>query len=499
MRLVRINIKKGHIKTTMNKHTSGFRLRVSDSAAILSALLFYFGFGLHPLPLLTWLILVPLLIVAPRISARRTIMLSVVASVLGQIGMSVYFANTLQMPPALLVVLIVYITAVMVGTVSLGRLFFIRRQPLLAIVAVGSLWVTGEYLLTLLAPHGSWWSLGYTQSAFLTLFQVVSVTGIWGISFLLTAFSAALAAMVLPSTAARTKTGIALLAIGLAVLIGGFGTFRLHQPDNSTKLKVASAVVAQPSEEVPAVDPAGKAILSAYQRDMQRLSAQHVKAVVFPEKGLRATHEQIAPIVKQLATTAQQYHITAVVGVMVQTGAETYENQAIIVTPDQGEATYVKQHLIPGLESDFDEGNTLGSVPGSNHLQGVIICKDLDFQTFVRSYRQAGASILLAPAWDFNNDGWLHSRIAITRGVENGMSIVRTGRDGQLTISDAKGRVLAEQQARENTASSITADVPTSSLSTLYTKFGDWLAYACIAITLGCSGYLFVKRKSHEV
>jgi len=482
----------------MKKQKNNSRLQATDSAALISALFFYLGFGLHPVPFLTWLILFPLLVVAPRISGKRTAVLALIAGLLGQIGMSIYFANTLQMPPALLAVLIIYLAVVMVGVVSLGRLFLVRHKPLLAIAAVASTWVAGEFLLTLLAPHGAWWSLGYSQSSVLPLLQIVSITGVWGLSFLLTAFPTALAALGMPggTNRSRIKMGASILVVTALVLT--FGTTRLQQKNTSPQLRVAAAVVAESSDELTITSDAGKKVLSDYQAAMERLAAQQVRVVVFPEKGLQASQDQLKLMSEPLASTAKRHNITAVVGIMVKTAPETYENRALIFTPNQGEATYVKHHLIPGLESDFDEGNQLAFVPGSNDTQGVIICKDLDFQTFARSYRQAGASVLFAPAWDFNNDGRLHSRIAITRGVENGLALVRTGRDGQLTISDANGRVLAESAARENIASAVTANVPTKTSPTLYARFGDWFAYVNIAISVGSIGYLSIRKRNRK-
>ena len=52
--------------------------------------------------------------------------------------------------------------------------------------------------------------------------------------------------------------------------------------------------------------------------------------------------------------------------------------------------------------------------------------------------------MLLAPAWDFDNDGWLHSRMAVVRGVESGLALARIARGGLATVSDAYGRVIAE-------------------------------------------------------
>ena len=89
---------------------------------------------------------------------------------------------------------------------------------------------------------------------------------------------------------------------------------------------------------------------------------------------------------------------------------------------------------------------------------------------------------MYVPAWDFIQDGWLHSRMAILRGVENGYAIVRTARQGQLTISDHKGKVLYEASCTNNKAAALTGKFPLVSTKTIYSQFGDWFGYF-IAIT----------------
>ncbi|MGH4118028.1 hypothetical protein [Clostridium sp.] len=42
-----------------------------------------------------------------------------------------------------------------------------------------------EYALSIVSPYGTWGSLAYTQYGNLPLMQLASVTGIWGISFML--------------------------------------------------------------------------------------------------------------------------------------------------------------------------------------------------------------------------------------------------------------------------------------------------------------------------
>ena len=38
--------------------------------------------------------------------------------------------------------------------------------------------------------------------------------------------------------------------------------------------------------------------------------------------------------------------------------------------------------------------------------------------------------LLAVPAWEFEEDGWRHARVAILRSVKNGVPMARTARDG---------------------------------------------------------------------
>jgi apolipoprotein N-acyltransferase len=53
--------------------------------------------------------------------------------------------------------------------------------------------VTAEYVRSLTTPHGTAGSLAYTQLRFLPFLQLASITGPWGMTFLMMLFAAALA------------------------------------------------------------------------------------------------------------------------------------------------------------------------------------------------------------------------------------------------------------------------------------------------------------------
>src|SRR5208282_946943 len=108
---------------------------------------------------------------------------------------------------------------------------------------------------------------------------------------------------------------------------------------------------------------------------------------------------------------------------------------------------YNKHHLLPPFESRFDPGRSTLTMPEPKGAWGVAICKDMDFTQLSRQYGESGAGLMLVPAWDFVLDRISHGHIAIMRGVESGFSIARAARGGYLTVTDNRGRVLAETQS----------------------------------------------------
>ncbi|MGB7063478.1 MAG: apolipoprotein acyltransferase, partial [Candidatus Zixiibacteriota bacterium] len=69
------------------------------------------------------------------------------------------------------------------------RLLTPRIMGFVGTLVFPSAWTTLEYVYTITNPYASWGALGYTQYGNLPLVQIVSVTGIWGLTFLITWFA----------------------------------------------------------------------------------------------------------------------------------------------------------------------------------------------------------------------------------------------------------------------------------------------------------------------
>ena len=127
---------------------------------------------------------------------------------------------------------------------------------------------------------------------------------------------------------------------------------------------------------------------------------------------------------------------------------------------------------------------------------GLAICKDMDFHDIGRAYGLLGADLLLVPAWDFGVDGTLHSRMAVLRGVEGGFAIARAARHGNLTLSDDRGRIVAETGEASGSAQ-LVADLPLHQSRTLYARWGDWFVWIDLALLamIGAAWLVSAQRR----
>jgi apolipoprotein N-acyltransferase len=91
-------------------------------------------------------------------------------------------------------------------------------------------------------------------------------------------------------------------------------------------------------------------------------------------------------------------------------------------------------------------------------------------------------------------DGWLHSRMAVLRGVEGGFAVARTARRGSLTLSDNRGRVIAEA-TDEKGDTQLVGDLPLYQSRTLYGQWGDWFAWCDLVLLLWLLPLLFAQRR----
>lgn len=446
------------------------RLALGVTAVALSALGWWFGSGLHPWWWMTWLAPLPVLLAAPRLRAGWCALVAFAAYALGGLNEWDYLHGHIGLPLAVIVLAIAGPGVTLALCTLLYRRLLSRGRPMAAVLAAPTLWVTIEYLNTQLSPHGTFGSISYTQMDALPILQLAALTGMWGISFLLLLVPSALAVQCAPGTASRDRGRIAAITVLLLVASAGYGVWRLQAPATSS-LRVGLVSLDKPIRP-PLNDAQGQALAARYVVAIDRLADQGARVVVLPETSF-ATADVTLPT---FAALANNRHLVLDVGVDDKRDPQAEHNSAMVFQPGAGTPViYDKRHLIPGFEDTYTPGKHDRLLNGTPRM-GLAICKDMDFHDIGQTYAAYGAQLLLVPAWDFVVDGWLHSRMAIMRGVESGFAMARVARSGRLTLSDDRGRVVAEASSEAHDAD-LVGNLPLRETHTLYARWGNWFAW----------------------
>lgn len=449
-------------------------------AVVASGALLYFGTGLHPVWWLTWLAPLPILLVAPRIGAWPAIGISALSWFLGGLNAWHYLRAILGVP-ILLLLLYLLVPGLVFGLAVTTFRKWLRRGALWrASIAFPAAWVTFEYLLAVSSPNGTFSNLGYTQMNFLPLLQVASVAGIWGISFCLFLLPAAAAALLSHQGSGTQKRNLVVAVGAFFAAVIGYGAWRLISTPGAHSVQVGLIAI---NVNAPSAQGGETTVelIRDYSAQIRELAAQGAQAIVLPEK-IAVVSDAKAPQFDNLfGAAARAARANVVVG--LDRGGETRRsNEARLYSP-QGTlaAIYEKRHLVPHFEDVDRPGTKRTIVREPSGIWGIEICKDMDFPRLSRQYGSDGVALLLVPAWDFTVDGWAHDRMAILRGVEDGFTIARAAKAGRLTVSDDRGRVLAEQSSETARVASLLATAPVRHDDTLYTRWGDWFAWVNMA------------------
>ena len=458
-----------------------FALPAWLAATTLAAAGWWFGSGLHPLWWLTWLAPLPVLWLAPQVRARWSALAAFIAYALGGLNQWTYLHGFIGLPMGMIVYAIGMPGLVFALCVLLFRRLLLRGHTFAAALALPVVWVAVEYINNLISPHGTFGSIGYTQMNALPVIQLAALTGIWGIGFLVLLLPAAVAVQVTPQSSTRGRMSAAVTAVLLIVGAIGYGSWRLQGPA-TTSLRIGLVSLEKPIR--PALhDADGQTLEARYVAAINRLAGEGAKVVLIPETSF-ATTDASVPAFAQLA---QQHDLIVDAGIDFKGDPRAERNMAMVFQPKAtSPATYSKHHLIPGFERQYTPGDDYTLLDGTPRI-GLAICKDMDFHDIGHAYAARNAQLLLVPAWDFSIDGWLHSRMAIMRGVENGFAIARAARSGRLTLSDDRGRVLAEASSEKHDAE-LVGDLPLRETQTLYSRWGDWFAWldlAALIVLLG--------------
>ena len=453
-------------------------LVVASTAALL-----WFGGGLNPWWPLLWFAPLPVLVYASRSAWWSAGLVAVVAWFVGGLSKWHYFRDVLHAPLVVAANVVIGPALVFAAAVLLFRALLRRGAVWSALLAFPAVWVTFEYLFNLTSVHGTAASLSYTQLSFLPFLQLASITGPWGISFLLLLFSSALAiGFDLWRHAPKVAVRVVVAGLGVIVLALVFGAVRLMMPATGPRAKVGLIASDGPANADIAASGADTArLFRDYGAEAEELAARGAQVIVMPEKLGVAVDPDTKLTDDFFQALADKTKAQVVVG-MVRVARPVMYNEARVYAPGVAPRSYDKEHMLPPFESQLTPGTALTLMTEPSGTWGVAICKDMDFTPPSRRYGAAGAGLMLVPAWDFVLDRTFHGHMAVMRGVESGFSIARAAKQGFLTVSDDRGRIVAESRSNGAAFATLLTEVPVEHDRTVYLLWGDWFAWVAMAV-----------------
>lgn len=463
-----------------------YRSVTAYALAALSGLLLSMSYATHPFWWAAWLAPAPLIIATLRVPALHRRWVTLLAGALGGISSFAYHLTVGGWFAALLILVLVALA--WSSAIRLAVMFAEKRQFSLGLLSVPIVWAAIDTLLIHLSPHGSAGSIAYSQMNVLPVIQLASLGGVPAITFVVL-LGGSLLGLILGTRFETDRRETLIAGIAAMCLIGAtlaFGFLRLDGTDRTS----GPDIVLVATDSVDRRQTSWDGFLEVYGEAIER-SASPGSIVVLPEAVLDLPEAQAEVAAQELAERASETRSTIVVGMSVE-GADKVTGRALIAQPNGRFHWYIKQHLIPGIESRLTPGSEPLLISSKTAKMGIAICKDMHFPTLGREYAQRGSQLMLVPANDFEVDDWLTARMTVLRGVESGFSIARAARGGGISfVSDRYGRIIAERRSDATMGILRSTSLIQFSGPTIYASVGDLFGWICVLVLAFLSALRF--------
>ncbi len=378
-----------------------------------------------------------------------------------------------------------------------------------------------------------WNILGASQYRLLPLIQIASITGVYGVSFVMVWFSVAIGGVMLilarrpATTAIWGQAALPMLVLSWLIAFGMTKTWGIPAPKRQIKVALI-----QPSIPQTLIwDVKENAVRFQQVIALSELAlAAKPDLLIWPESAVPELDPDGAHAIQRLLAAHPAWLIFVADSSELSPSGQTNDfNSSFLVNPaGAAEAVYHKRRLVifgeyiplirwlPFLKwlTPISDGFT----PGDHAVQfnltnlsvktSTLICFEDMFPQEAREHVEEDTDFLI----NLTNDGWFgegaeqkqQAVCALFRAIENGVPLVRCANNGLTCWIDAHGRIREIEKAGGNIYGPgfITPEIPLRDpgqrVSTIYNRYGDWFGWSCCALSCLLLPMAFRRRGAAE-
>jgi apolipoprotein N-acyltransferase len=480
----------------------------------IAAIFILFTNGKWNIPVATWLLLVFALRFWRTQPLKRGFIIYTLVSII-----PFYFAwqGVVPIPGIGYFIFVVILCVFNSSFFLIDRLLAPRLKGFVSTLVFPLAMVTMQYIMTIVSPYGSFGSLAYTQYGNLPLLQVLSVTGLSGITFLLAWFASVVNwAWEQHFEWKKVWRGVVTYADILAVILIAGGASLISPPASDT-VRMAAIPATEIFEmsqdtqdsaerfqsgnitetELESIRTEFNANIDDLLERSEREASAGAKIIFWSEGAGYVLEQDETTLIERGGMLANQegVYLGMALATMIS-GQRLVENKIVLIEPS-GEVAweYIKARPVPGEPSVRGDGEILTLDTPYGKIAAAI-CFDMDFPNLIRQAGKAGVDVMFNPANDWEEVAPLRMRMATFRAIENGFSLVRPTSHGLSVAADYQARVLGLTNYFTSEDPVMIAYIPTEGVTTIYSRIGDLFAWLCMAGLVTVIAWVVVRRKA---
>jgi apolipoprotein N-acyltransferase len=390
---------------------------------------------------------------------------------------------------------------------ALLHLVWRETRPLGSALGAAALWTSVDWVRAVWPIGGfSWGALGNTQHDNVLLLPLASVTGVWGVTFVVVLVGAlTLSAASRVGSDPRRAAVLVGVALGASLLPALIALPEATGPD----LEIAVVQGSVPRDLAHDRLLQSESVGESHIRLHRQLAADPPDLAVWPENALDRDPTMDPDLAARVAGSIRAVGATTLVGAITDAPGDRFYNQVLLYSA-RGELLdrYTKTHLVPFGEyvpfrrflgwtdryrptaRDLAPGDRLTLFDVDGTAVATPICFENAFPDLFRRFVALGAEVVVLTT---NDSSFLesvasreHVIMSEVRAVETGRWIVQGAISGESAVIDPHGRVVRQTGLFERTI--MRHSVPRSTARTPYVRWGDWFPLACglaVALVLG--------------